>query len=73
MVGGYDGLESYRQIAKIANSLIHNNSFIFLEIGKSQTANVKKIFINQNIKLLKISKDYQRINRVLVFKKVNKN
>ena len=73
LVGGYDGLESYRQIAKIANSLIHNNSFIFLEIGKSQTANVKKIFINQNIKLLKISKDYQRINRVLVFKKVNKN
>ena len=57
------------QISKIANSLIHNNSFIFLEIGKSQTANVEKIFINQNIKLIKISKDYQRINRVLVLKK----
>ena len=73
LVGGCDGLESYRQIAKIANSIIHNNSFIFLEIGKSQTADVKKIFINQKIKLIKISKDYQRINRVLVLKKINKN
>ena len=31
LVGGHDGLKSYRQIAKIANSLIHNNSFIFLK------------------------------------------
>ena len=44
-------------------------SFLFIEIGDSQIAGIKKIFLNQNLKLIKIVKDYQQIDRVLVLKK----
>jgi len=70
LVGGYDGLRSYRQISKIANSILHNKSFLFIEIGKSQTADIKNMFINKDLKLIKIVKDYQQIDRVLVLKKI---
>ena len=70
LIGGEDGLESYRKISAIANSILHKNSFLFVEIGKSQINEVKKIFLNQNIKLIKIVKDYQQIDRVLVLKKI---
>ena len=70
LVGGLDGLESYRQISNIVHSILNNNSFLFIEIGKSQTANVKNIFVKKNLKLIEIVKDYQQINRVLVLKKI---
>ena len=70
LVGGHDGLKSYRQISKIANSILHDKSFLFIEIGKSQTADIKNIFINKDLKLIKIVKDYQQIDRVLVLKKI---
>ena len=70
MVGGLDGLESYRQISNIVHSILNNNSFLFIEIGKSQTANVKNIFVKKNLKLIEIVKDYQQIDRVLVLKKI---
>jgi len=70
LVGGQDGFKSYRQISDIAYSILHNNSFLFIEIGKSQTANIKKIFEDKNLKLIKIIKDFQQIDRVLVLQKV---
>ena len=70
LVGGLDGLESYRQISNIVHSILNNNSFLFIEIGKSQTANVKNIFVKKNLKLIEIVKDYQQIDRVLVLKKI---
>jgi len=69
LVGGQDGLESYRQLSALANLILRNNSFLFIEIGDSQIAGIKKIFLNQNLKLIKIVKDYQQIDRVLVLKK----
>ena len=70
LVGGLDGLESYRQISNIVHSILNNNSFLFIEIGKSQTANVNTIFVKKNLKLIEIVKDYQQIDRVLVLKKI---
>ena len=67
---GYDGLQSYRQISSLANLILHQNSFIFIEIGKSQITDIKKIFLNQNLKIIKIVKDYQQIDRILVLKKI---
>ena len=69
LIGGYDGLESYRQISRIANSILNNNSLLFIEIGRSQAADIKKIFRNHNINLIKIIKDYREMDRVLVLKK----
>ena len=34
------------------------------------TENIKKIFENNNLRLIKIVKDFQQINRVLVLRKV---
>ena len=70
LLGGQDGLESYRQISKIVYSILHKNSFLFIEIGKSKTKKIKKIFENNNLRLIKIVKDFQQINRVLVLRKV---
>ena len=68
LVGGSDGLESYRQIAEKACSILHNHSYLFIEIGFLQTNDIRKIFAKKNLKIIKIVKDYQQIDRVLVLK-----
>ena len=70
LIGGKDGFECYRQISALSNLIMKKNSFLFIEIGKSQINYIKKIFLNQKLKLIKIIKDYQQIERVLVLKKV---
>ena len=70
LVGGQDGFECYRQISALVNLILQKNSFLFIEIGKSQITDIKKIFLNQKLKLIKIVKDYQQIERILVLKKV---
>ena len=42
---------------------------MFIEIGKDQRDNVISIFEKSNFKIVKIFKDYQSIDRVLVIKK----
>lgn len=69
LLSGRDGLDSYRKIARISNSILHNASYLFLEIGQSQKDDIIKIFDKINLKTIKIIKDYQIIDRVLVLKK----
>ena len=69
LLGGIDGLDCYRQISAILNSIINENSFVFIEIGRFQKNKIKNIFNKNDLKLIKIIKDYQKIDRVLVFKK----
>ena len=69
LIGGHDGLKSYRKISQIICSILNNNSFLFIEIGASQINDVKNIFLKQNVKLIKIVKDCQQIDRVIVLKK----
>ena len=68
LVGGSDGLESYRQIAKKTCSMLHNHTYLFIEIGSLQTNDIRKIFAKKNLKIIRIVKDYQQIDRVLVLK-----
>ena len=70
LYGGFDGLMAYKKIAKFAHSILNKNSLLFLEIGNFQTINIKKLFQKNKIKVIKIIKDYQQINRVLVLKKL---
>ena len=67
--GGFDGFESYRKISNIITSLLYKKSLFFLEVGKSQSNEIKNIFMNKKMKLIEIIKDYQQIERVLVFQK----
>lgn len=62
--GGEDGLKFYRIIAEKAPA-----SVVFLEIGKGQKDDVKKIFEHQKWQLRDSKKDFGGITRILIFKK----
>ena len=67
--GGSDGLKSYRSIACQSFNLLADEGFLLLEIGYSQCKNVEEIFLNHGFKLINKVKDYNGLDRVLVFKK----
>lgn len=67
--GGEDGLNCYRYLAKSLDKNLKENTKIFLEIGKNQEKDIKKIFNENGYKLLKMYKDLAEINRILCFKK----
>ncbi|MBI29606.1 MAG: protein-(glutamine-N5) methyltransferase, release factor-specific [Pelagibacteraceae bacterium] len=70
LVGGSSGLEKFLELAKISNYIMHKNSLFIVEIGFGQKEQVKNIFKFYNLKLIDIIKDYAKIDRVLVFKKM---
>lgn len=67
--GGEDGLNCYRYLAKSLEKNLKENTKIFLEIGKNQEKDIKKIFNENGYELLKMYKDLAEINRILCFKK----
>jgi release factor glutamine methyltransferase len=69
LVGGDDGLDCYRQIATKLKKITDNNSLCFFEIGINQKNECINIFKQNSINCLEIIKDYQNIERILVFKK----
>ena len=64
--GGY---EIYFRIAQILPKILNNNSFSFIEIGSTQAKKTIKIFKNNNINCVKIAKDIQNFDRVLILNK----
>ncbi len=64
-----NGLGDYNQIAKTIKhwNILKNNGLIFLEIGKSQENDVKKIFEASGFKFLNQYKDLNGIIRVICF------
>jgi len=69
LVGGNDGLDCYRQIATKIKKITDNNSLCFFEIGINQKKECINIYKEYGINCLEIIKDYQNIDRILVFKK----
>ena len=69
LFGGYDGLKSYREISIISNSILHNKSLLFIEIGKYQKDAIIEIFKKQKLRIIKVVKDYQLNDRVLIIEK----
>ena len=69
--GGKNGLEFYEKIIKIAPSYIAENGKIFFEVGKGQAKDVAKL-LETDFDNIKIIKDYNHINRVVVAKLKNK-
>ncbi len=63
--GGEDGLYFYREIAQKAPSFLNKNGFIFLEIGKGQSGQVKKFLEMHGFVDICVIKDYNKINRVI--------
>ena len=69
LMGGYDGLRSYREISKFIHSYMHEKSFLFIEMGKLQVNAIKEIFFKKKLNAISTIKDYHQIDRVLVLKK----
>tara|TARA_B100000575_G_C23044150_1_gene600965 strand:- start:82 stop:912 length:831 start_codon:yes stop_codon:yes gene_type:complete len=70
LLGGKNGLKYYKKFAKKIDKIMKNNSIFVCEIGHKQTNPCIKIFSKSNLKLIKISKDLQNIDRTLVFSKI---
>jgi release factor glutamine methyltransferase len=71
--GGKDGLDCYRYLAQNLQKNIKKKTSIFFEIGYKQAKNINKILIENNYKIKKIYKDYNKIERVIYIKYKTKN
>lgn len=70
--GGKDGLEIYRKIIHQAPRHLQQGGFLILEMGFNQAKEIKNIFQKYgNFKILKVIKDYNNIDRVIVAKNIS--
>ena len=67
--GGSDGLRDYKKICALAKDLLKDDGYLVFEIGINQVDDVVKIAQNNNLKSVKISKDYSGIDRCVILKK----
>ncbi|MCX7661654.1 MAG: peptide chain release factor N(5)-glutamine methyltransferase [Candidatus Omnitrophica bacterium] len=68
--GGKDGLYFYRRIFRDSPRYIKDNGFLILEIGIDQIPKIKKIIKKQKrLSLVRITKDYHGLDRVITLKK----
>ncbi len=67
--GGEDGLDAYRDIAKISANVLKADGLILLEVGYDQAESVAHILQHQNFQLLEIMRDLNGVERTLVAKK----
>ena len=66
--GGNDGCDAYRAILSNLKSLLDYGGTCYLEIGYDSLDNVKNIIKKSNLKIIKVLKDYNNIERVLEIK-----
>ena len=67
--GGEDGLNHYRQIAKVSSPLLKEGGYILLEVGIYQAQEVAEIFCQAGFNLVKIVSDLGQIARCVILKK----
>ncbi len=70
LFAGNDGLQKYKQIAPIVYKCMKKKSLFFVEIPKNQKKSILEIFTKNKFKLLEVVFDYQKIERVLILKKL---
>ena len=68
--GGIDGLYFYKKIAEEAPKFLTKNGQLLLEIGFDQAKEVKKL-LTDNFINIKILKDYNGQNRIIIADKKN--
>lgn len=68
--GGSDGLNFYRRIIREAPANLRENGHLILEIGFNQRKAIEEITrVSGELSIVEISRDYNNIERVIVFKK----
>lgn len=66
--GGNDGLDFYRQIARKSPELLKDNGMLYLEIGYDQAESVKALLSRYFVDI-KVIKDYDNLDRIIIAKK----
>jgi release factor glutamine methyltransferase len=66
---GIDGLDYYRRIISQSAVYLNNDGLLVLEVGIKQAAVVKAMLHKENFSDIKIIKDYNNIDRVVMGKK----
>jgi len=64
--GGDDGLYFYRHIIKNAKKYMNTGGHIALEVGINQSSDVVQILIANNYRNIKVYKDYNKIDRLII-------
>ncbi|WP_156850938.1 peptide chain release factor N(5)-glutamine methyltransferase [Bartonella refiksaydamii] len=67
LIGGKDGLDFYRKLARKAKKHLKNNGYIAVEIGHSQEKEVCDLFEKNDFQCLEMRKDLSGIPRALLF------
>ena len=67
--GGIDGLDHYRQIARVAGGWLNRNGFLVLEVGIGQAEEVVAVFERAGWQGLKVLTDLGGIKRCVILKK----
>jgi len=66
---GHDGLAFYRRIACNSARYLKDNGYLMLEMGFNQHEAVRNIFEASDFKVIKVTPDYQDINRVIIMQR----
>lgn len=64
--GGIDGLDFYKRISQEAKDYLYKDGLLIYEIGYNQANMVEEILLKSNFKDIKILKDYQGFDRVIM-------
>jgi release factor glutamine methyltransferase len=68
--GGSDGLNFYRRIIKNSPAYLEDNGYLILEMGFTQRKAIEKIAdTSRRFSIVRIVRDYNNIDRVIVLKK----
>lgn len=63
--GGEDGLDFYREIISKLGKRLNLGGYVFFEVGKGQASEVKKLLKESGFEEIKITKDYNKIERIV--------
>lgn len=67
--GGKDGLDCYKDIAKVLPNILKDMAYALFEVGYNQAEDVMEIFKCAGLKPIKIVKDLTGINRCVILQK----
>ena len=71
LLGGNSGTIVIEKVIKKSSFVLKNNGLLAMEIGQGQYFKVSKILKNNRFRISKVIKDYQKIKRCIIARKVN--
>ena len=71
LYGGIDGTKIIEKVIKKSSKILKNGGTLAMEIGIGQFFKVCELLRNNSFYISKTVKDYQKIRRCLIAKKIN--